>query len=349
MQAHLSSKSFLGTSVQCKASRQQPVARRSHRVVAEAATQTLQRTKVPAELEKGDLPMNTFNNKKPFKATVKSVERIVGPKATGETCHIVIETRGEIPYWEGQSYGVIPPGTKVNSKGKEVPHGTRLYSIAASRYGDTFDGKTTSLCVRRAEYWCPEMNAYDPAKKGICSNFLCDAKPGDEITMTGPTGKILLLPEDKNAVIIMVATGTGIAPYRAFWRRFFLEEIEGYKFTGLAWLFMGVANSDAKLYDDELQAILKAYPDQFRLDYALSREQTNKKGGKMYIQDKVEEYSDEVFDLLDNGAHIYFCGLKGMMPGIQEMLERVAAEKGMVWEEFFQKLKKNNQWHVEVY
>lgn len=31
----------------------------------------------------------------------------------------------------------------------------------------------------------------------------------------------------------------------------------------------------------------------------------------------MEEYSDEVFDLLDNGAHIYFCGLKGMMPGIQ--------------------------------
>jgi Na+-transporting NADH:ubiquinone oxidoreductase subunit NqrF len=76
-------------------------------------------------------------------------------------------------------------GTKINSKGKEVPHGVRLYSIAASRYGDTFDGKTTSLCVRRAEYWCPEMNAYDPAKKGICSNYLCDAKPGDEITMTG--------------------------------------------------------------------------------------------------------------------------------------------------------------------
>jgi len=53
----------------------------------------------------------------------------------------------------------------------------------------------------------------------------------------------------------------------------------------------------------------------FRVDYALSREQKNKKGGKMYIQDKVEEYADEVFDLLDNGAHIYFCGLKGMMPG----------------------------------
>ena len=35
----------------------------------------------------------------------------------------------------------------------------------------------------------------------------------------------------------------------------------------------------------------------------------------MYIQDKVEEYADEIFDLLEKGAHIYFCGLKGMMPG----------------------------------
>ena len=66
-----------------------------------------------------------------------------------------------------------------------MPHGTRLYSIAASRYGDNYDGKTTSLCVRRATFWDSEKNAEDPAKKGICSNFLCDAKPGDEITMTG--------------------------------------------------------------------------------------------------------------------------------------------------------------------
>lgn len=285
----------------------------------------------------------------PSQARVKSVERIVGPKATGETCHIVIETDGKIPFWEGQSYGVIPPGTKVNSKGKEVRHGVRLYSIAASRYGDEFDGKTTSLCVRRATYWCPELKADDPAKKGICSNFLCDAKPGDEIEMTGPTGKVLLMPEDPNAVLIMVATGTGIAPFRSFWRRAFLEDVPNYRFTGLAWLFMGVANSDAKLYDDELQGVLATYPDQFRLDYALSRESTNARGGKMYIQDKVEEYADEVFDLLANGAHIYFCGLKGMMPGIQEMLERVAKEKGLNWEEFFGKLKHGGQWHVEVY
>ncbi len=61
----------------------------------------------------------------------------------------------------------------------------RLYSIASSRYGDSFDGNTTTLCVRRATYWDPELNAEDPAKKGICSNFLCDAAPGTEVMMTG--------------------------------------------------------------------------------------------------------------------------------------------------------------------
>ena len=93
------------------------------------------RAPVPLELEDMPLPLNTFKNKAPFVGTIKSVERIVGPNATGETCHIIIEHGGKMPFWEGQSYGVIPPGTKVNSKGKEVPHGVRLYSIASTRYG----------------------------------------------------------------------------------------------------------------------------------------------------------------------------------------------------------------------
>lgn len=325
-------------------------AMRDVRLVAQAVAEAQSiRKSVPLELEEGELPMNTFKNKAPFTGTVSSVERIVGPKATGETCHIIIKTDGEIPFWEGQSYGVIPPGTKINSRGKEVPHGVRLYSIASTRYGDSFDGNTTSLCVRRAVYTDPETGKEDPSKNGLCSNFLCDAKPGTKISMTGPTGKVLLMPEDQNAVLIMVATGTGIAPYRAFWRRAFFEDIPNYKFTGLQWLFMGVANSDAKLYDEEIQEIAKTFPDQFRVDYALSREQKNKNGGKMYIQDKVEEYADQVFDLLANGAHIYFCGLKGMMPGIQDMLKSVAANKGLVFEDWLEGLKEKNQWHVEVY
>jgi ferredoxin--NADP+ reductase len=298
--------------------------------------------------DQATVPVNVYKNKAPFKGKVVSTKRIVGPKATGETCHIIIDHNGDFPYWEGQSWGVIPPGVREKD-GK--PHSVRLYSIASSRYGDDMTGKTGSLCVRRATYWCPDLKADDPAKKGICSNFLCDSKPGEELMMTGPAGKVMLLPEeDPTTNYIMVATGTGIAPYRGFIRRLFVEDTPAAKaYKGTAWLFLGVANSDALLYDDEWQEVKKKYPDNFRLDYALSREQNNKKGGKMYIQDKVEEYADEIFTQLDNGAHIYFCGLKGMMPGIQEMLQSVAAAKGLDYEEWLKGLKAKKQWHVEVY
>lgn len=324
---------------------------RSFFVAASAAAGSRTSTKVattPGGLEAAtEPPMHLFKNKEPYIATIKSVERIVGPKAPGETCHIVIEHDGNVPYWEGQSYGIIPPGENPKKPGQ--PNNVRLYSIASTRYGDDFDGKTASLCVRRAVYWDPETGKEDPAKAGICSNFLCDSKPGDKVQVVGPSGKILLLPEeDPSATHIMVATGTGIAPYRAYLRRMFMEETK-FKFNGLAWLFMGVANTDSLLYHDEFSSYLKEHPENFRYDIALSREQKNSRGGKLYVQDKMEEYSEELFDLLDKGAHIYFCGLRGMMPGIQDMLKRVAESRGESWETKLAALKKNKQWHVEVY
>jgi len=191
----------------------------------------------------------------------------------------------------------------------------RLYSIASTRYGDDMSGTTTTFCVRRAVFVDPETGKEDADKQGVCSNFLCTAKPGDEVQLTGPAGKIMLLPEkNTNADIIMVATGTGIAPYRAFLRRLFFEHNPAAKnFQGLAWLFLGVANSDSLLYDEDWQRVKAEHPTQFRVDYALSREQTNRRGGKMYIQDKMEEYADELFERMEKGAHMYFCGLKGML------------------------------------
>ncbi|KAH7414756.1 hypothetical protein KP509_14G009300 [Ceratopteris richardii] len=302
----------------------------------------------PPELEIAtEPPVNLFKPKEPYNAKIVSVERIVGPKAPGETCHIVIDHGGNVPYWEGQSYGVIAPGENPKKPGQ--PNAVRLYSIASTRYGDDFDGKTASLCVRRAIYVDPDTGKEDPTKKGICSNFLCDAKPGDDVQITGPSGKVLLLPEDPKATHIMVATGTGIAPYRAFLRRMFMEDIPNYKFSGLSWLFLGVANSDSLLYHDEFSEYLKRFPENFRYDVALSREQETQSGGKMYVQNRLEEYADEVFELLDNGAHIYFCGLKGMMPGIQDTLKKIAQERGVSWDDKLMSLKKNKQWHVEVY
>eukprot|EP00599_Poterioochromonas_sp_BG-1_P002668 CAMPEP_0173137986 /NCGR_PEP_ID=MMETSP1105-20130129/3422_1 /TAXON_ID=2985 /ORGANISM="Ochromonas sp., Strain BG-1" /LENGTH=363 /DNA_ID=CAMNT_0014050497 /DNA_START=130 /DNA_END=1221 /DNA_ORIENTATION=- len=319
--------------------------------------------------DNSNLPLQTFKAKEPHVAKIVSVKRIVGAQAVGETCNIVIDHFGKMPYWEGQSYGVIPPG--INPKNGK-PYTNRLYSIASTRYGDDFKGTTTTLCVRRATYFDPELGREDPSKKGVCSNFLCDAKPGDEIQLTGPAGKVMLMPEkNPNADLIMVATGTGIAPYRAFIRRLFVEDTPAARnFKGLAWLFLGVANKDSLLYDEDWQKIKEKFPDKFRVDYALSREQKNRKGDKMYIQDKVEEYADEIFERMEKGAHIYFCGLKGtissshlstllncddciavlgMMPGILEMLENVAKSKGITWSEKLHHWKEEGQWHVEVY
>lgn len=72
--------------------------------------QTLKVTVSPLALEDAEEPpLNLHKPKEPYTATIVSVDRLVGPKAPGETCHIVIDHGGNVPYWEGQSYGVIPP------------------------------------------------------------------------------------------------------------------------------------------------------------------------------------------------------------------------------------------------
>ena len=61
----------------------------------------------------------------------------------------------------------------------------------------------------------------------------------------------------------------------------------------------GVANFTVLLCDDEQQAAKAKALITFRLDYAFSCEQENKRGGRIYIQDKVEEYADEAFQTLE--------------------------------------------------
>lgn len=84
-----------------------------------------------------------------------------------------------------------------NPKKPGNPHNVRLYSIASTRYGDSFDGRTASFCVRRAVYYDPETGKEDPSKNGVCSNFLCDSKPGDKVQITG---NIKSFPDSVNTI-----------------------------------------------------------------------------------------------------------------------------------------------------
>merc|ERR1712187_786564 len=109
---------------------------------------------------------------------------------------------------------------------------------------------------------------------------------------------------------------------------------------------MGVPYSKSLLYDDEHLAYKSKYPDQFRYDYAVSREDKNAAGQKMYIQTKMAEYAEELWDLMQSPkTHIYMCGLKGM----EECFSPIAEKNGLVWKEFAKKMKKDKRYHVEVY
>ncbi|CAK9079920.1 unnamed protein product [Durusdinium trenchii] len=318
-----------------------------------------------------EIPWNLFSPKAPYQGKV--IENDVHPQtlteptgdANWETTHVTFDHGGKVPYIEGQSIG----GLEQERKG-EQPAKIRLYSIASSAVGDNQNSKTVSLCVKRVvevdgKFANREKGQDKPDKagtafpenkvyRGVCSNHICDMTPGDEVLITGPTGAEMLLPEDPEANIIMLATGTGIAPMRSYLRLLFHDKAGagdgGRKFKGLAWLFMGVPYSKSLLYDDEHEAYKKAYPDQFRYDYAVSREQKNAAGQKMYIQTKMAEYAEELWELMqDEKTHVYMCGLKGMESGMAECFGPIAEKNGLVWTEFAKAMKKADRYHVEVY
>jgi ferredoxin--NADP+ reductase len=284
----------------------------------------------------------------PALATVLGRGKLIDDAAPGDIEHVLMRLPEDFHYIEGQSLSVIPPGIDAKTN---KPNKPRLYSIASTRYGDLLDGNTVSLCIRRAEYYDPVSGQVDPTKAGVCSNFLCDVEPGTQVQVAGPVGKTMLLPEDPSKDIIMVATGTGIAPFRGFLHRLFVEETTAkHMFQGQAWLILGVPVTGGLLYAQEFNAMqASTTPQSLRLDYAISREMTNASGGKLYVQDVLSQHADELFGKLEGGAHIYFCGLKGMMPGILDALEKTATAKGMDWKSKLSEYKKKKQWHVEVY
>ena len=293
------------------------------------------------------VPVNTYKPKDPFIGTVVENYSLVGEGAIGRVNHITFDLSGGDPqlrYVEGQSIGIIPEGTDANGK----PHKLRLYSIASTRHGDNLEGNTVSLCVRQLQY---EKDG--ETINGVCSTYLCDIEPGAKVKITGPVGKEMLLPDDEEANVIMLATGTGIAPMRTYLRRMFEpaeREKNGWHFRGKAWLFMGAPKTPNLLYDADFEHYQREFPDNFRYTKAISREQQNAKGGRMYIQDRVLEHADEIFSMIENPkTHVYMCGLKGMEPGIDEAMTAAAAAKGLNWAELRPQLKKAERWHVETY
>jgi ferredoxin--NADP+ reductase len=287
-----------------------------------------------------EVAINTYRPKEPYKGkALKNVPLIV-ETSPNDVRHVVLDlSEGSLRYIEGQSIGIMPPGLDANGK----PHKLRLYSIASSRLGDHGDAKSVSVCVKRVVYKHPETGE---EVRGVASNFICDLKPGDEVMITGPVGKTFLLPEDPTANLILIATGTGIAPFRAFLRHIYDEMPAPWQ--GKVLLFFGMQKSEDYLYEEELAEFSKK--GDFEIITAISREQTNAQGGKMYVQHRIAEHVDRLWSMIQAGnTYTYICGLRGMEDGIDAAFSAAAAEKGITWSEYQYQLKQNDFWHVETY
>ena len=285
-------------------------------------------------LEKG----NVYKPSRTASVKVLANIKITAQSSLDDVRHILLDMSGiGMKFYEGQSIGVIPDG--VDIKGKA--HRVKLYSVASSRHGEDGKGDILALCVKR------ELSIKDGAVlRGLCSNYLCDAKKGDHILITGPIGRTFLLPEDTATNLLMFATGTGIAPYRGFLQ--YIQSLTN-PWRAKCLLFMGCKTQKEAIYFNEENDDFTKYSFlQYHL--ALSRVDKTADGHKMYIQRKVLEYLDEIWELIiKNHFALYICGLRDMEEGLNQVFLQKAKKEGYDWEELKTFLKRSGRWNIEVY
>jgi len=269
-------------------------------------------------------------------ATVVGNVRVTEVGRQYDTHHIVLDF-GTMPFpvLEGQSIGVIPPGTDASGR----PHHPRQYSVASARNGERPGYNNLSLTVKRVL----EDHQGRPVH-GVASNYLCDLRLGDSVQVTGPFGASFLMPNHPRSNIVMICTGTGSAPMRAMteWRRRLRKsgKFEGGKLL----LFFGARTQQDLPYFGPLQTLPKDFID---INFAFSRTPGQP---KRYVQDAMRERAADLAPmLLDPDTYFYVCGLKAMEEGVVLALQDIARHAGLSWETVGAALKKENRLHLETY
>ncbi|MCB1180025.1 MAG: ferredoxin-NADP reductase [Leptospiraceae bacterium] len=283
------------------------------------------------------LTPNPGEGKRPKKEGQASIHRI-----------ILGLDHSQYPYVIGQSAGVIPPGEdpeKVAKGSENTAYTVRLYSISSPSYSMGMKEDNIEFIIKRDNSYDEEGNI---THKGVASNYMCDLKEGDEVTVTGPSGKKFLLPAtDFSSDIYFCATGTGIAPF--YGMSFELLEHKLINFTGNIYLIYGAPYSDEIVLKDEFEELAKKYSN-FHFITAVSREEKNPfDGGKMYINHRVRELGDKLKASFENGARMYICGgPKGMEKGILTEMQSVLGSSEE-YEAFVKDLESKQQLFVETY
>jgi benzoyl-CoA 2,3-epoxidase subunit A len=284
---------------------------------------------------------NLHGPKSPVTATVVGNVRVTEVGRTAghtdyDTHHVMLDF-GSMPFpvLEGQSIGVLPPGTDAQGK----PHHARQYSIASPRNGERPGYNNLSLTIKRVL----EDHQGNPVR-GVASNYMCDLKVGDTVQVIGPFGASFLMPNHPRSNIVMICTGTGSAPMRAMteWRRRLRAsgKFEG----GKLMLFFGARTKEELPYFGPLQNLPKDFID---INFAFSRTPGSP---KRYVQDLMRERAADLAVLLaDANTCFYVCGLKSMEEGVVLALRDVAQQAGLAWDDIGATLKREGRLHLETY
>jgi benzoyl-CoA 2,3-dioxygenase component A len=269
-------------------------------------------------------------------ATVTGNVRVTEVGREYDTHHIVLDF-GVMPFpvLEGQSIGVVPPGTDENGR----PHHPRQYSIASPRNGERPGYNNLSLTIKRVL-----QDHQGRPVRGIASNYMCDLNVGDTVRVTGPFGTTFLMPNHPRSHIVMICTGTGSAPMRAMteWRRRLRKsgKFEG----GKLMLFFGARTQQELPYFGPLQNLPRDFID---INFAFSRTPGRP---KRYVQDAMRERAADLAPLLaDPTAYFYVCGLKAMEEGVVLALGEIARQAGLDWDTIGAALKREGRLHLETY
>ena len=269
-------------------------------------------------------------------ATVTGNVRVTDVGHDYDTHHIVLDF-GSLPFpvLEGQSVGIIPPGTDASGR----THHARQYSIASPRNGERPGYNNLSLTIKRVL----EDHQGQPVR-GVGSNYMCDLKVGDTVQVIGPFGASFLMPNHPRSHIVMICTGTGSAPMRAMteWRRRLRAsgKFEG----GKLMLFFGARTQQELPYFGPLQNLPKDFID---INLAFSR---TPGAPKRYVQDLMRERAADLAALLaDDNSYFYVCGLKSMEEGVVLALRDVAQQAGLDWDSVGAALQAQGRLHLETY
>ncbi|MGL4860937.1 MAG: NADPH-dependent assimilatory sulfite reductase flavoprotein subunit, partial [Enterobacteriaceae bacterium] len=183
-------------------------------------------------------------------------------------------------------------------------------------------------------------------RSGGASGYLADRLPLEENARVYiETNDRFRLPAAADTPIIMIAAGTGIAPFRAF-----MQYRQATGATGHNWLLFGNPHfTEDFLYQVEWQRYVKSGLLN-KIDLAWSRDQAEKE----YVQHKLREQGKALWHWLQQGAHLYVCGdASRMAKDVEQALQEVIMQQGALKQEqaneYLAELRLNHRYQRDIY